>query len=125
MKYDEDHVNLIISSLENGDGRVRACQVAQIDYQTFLNWMNDPAKIEFLEQVKRAELGGADRIKDLAKRAIISKFAEQWTAAAWWLERNFPEEYRNRTEIDANIKEKRDILKTMFDSVEDETQQES
>ena len=94
MKFDKEHINLIIQALENGDGRVRACKIANISYQTFLDWMTD--KIEFSEQIKKAERYGYDKIKDLQIRKVIED--KSWQSGAWWLERKYPEEYRNRTE---------------------------
>jgi hypothetical protein len=99
MKYTPDTVKRFINALTEGVGRVRACKAAGIDYQTFLNWMEDENKIEFLEAVKKAEAAGLDKIKDMACRGIIEKFQTQWQSAAWWLERNYPEEFRNRQEV--------------------------
>ena len=98
MKYNKHHIKKIVESLQNGDGRVRACQKANINYQTFLNWLNE--HLEFLEAVKKAEDAGNDKIKDICKRRIIED--KSWQSAAWWLERNFPEHYRARTESTLN-----------------------
>ena len=99
MKYDEHHINLITESLANGDGRVRACKIANINYQTFLNWLRD--NVEFLELVKKAEDAGNDKIKDLQKRKIIED--KSWQSGAWWLERNYPDEFRNKHEVQSDI----------------------
>jgi hypothetical protein len=71
MKFDKHHIDLIINALANGEGRVRACKIAGIVYQTFLNWLNDNNKVEFFEAVKKAEDMGNDKIKDICKRKII------------------------------------------------------
>jgi hypothetical protein len=101
MKYDKHHIDKIIKSLENGDGRVRACKEADISYQCFLNWMED--EVEFLEAIKKAEDSGNDKIKDICKRKIIED--PSWQSGAWWLERNFPGQYKNRSDITTNDKE--------------------
>lgn len=93
MKYTKETVAKIIEALNEGLGRVRACKAADIHYCTFLEWMGKP---EFSERIKKAEAKGEDKIKDLAKRGIIEKFQTNWQAAAWWLERKFPDEYKNR-----------------------------
>jgi hypothetical protein len=95
MKYDKEHTEKIIEALQNGEGRVRACKAAGISYETFTVWMEKP---ELSELVKKAEETGEDKIKDLAKRGIIEKFQEHWQAGAWWLERNYPDQYRQRIE---------------------------
>lgn len=95
MKYDKHHIEIIINSLHDGDGRVRACKKANISYETFTEWMQN--KLEFSEAVKKAETTGNDKIKDICKRRIIEN--ETWQSAAWWLERNFPEEFRQRQDV--------------------------
>lgn len=119
MKYDKEHIEIIINELSEGNGRVNACKRAGINYQTFLNWLEDPDKIEFLDAVKKAEMTGGDKTKDAAILAIKAKFATQWQAAAWWLERNYPEQYRNRTEIAATKEHTEAILKA-FELPDDE-----
>ena len=103
MKYDKEHTEIIINQLNEGNGRVAACKAAKITYHTFLSWMEDPKKIQFLQSVKKAEAEGEDRIKDLAQRAILSKFSQQWQSAAWWLERRHPDQFKNKTENNVNL----------------------
>jgi hypothetical protein len=98
MKYDKDHIDIILKELAEGNGRVRACKAANIVYQTFINWCED---IEFLELIKKAELTGNDKIKDICKRKIIED--KSWQSGAWWLERNYPESYKNKTEANVNV----------------------
>ena len=99
MKYDKHHIDKIIEALANGDGRVRACQKANISYETFTEWMQ---KVEFSEAVKKAEDCGNDKIKDICKRRIIED--KSWQSGAWWLERNYPNEYKQRTDTTSNDK---------------------
>jgi hypothetical protein len=89
MKYDKHHIDKIIKSLEEGEGRVRACLKAGISYQTFINWLE--TKIEFFELIKKAEETGDDKIEDICKRRIIENTS--WQSAAWWLERTKPRQY--------------------------------
>lgn len=95
MKYDKHHIDIIIKALSEGEGRVRACKAANICYDTFLEWMEQ--KSEFLEAVKKAEMTGNDKIKDLQKRKIID--SPQWQSGAWWLERKYPEEFGLRQNL--------------------------
>ena len=94
MKYDAAHIEPLIQSLTDGEGRVRACNIANITHETFMNWMSEYS--EFSDSVKKAEAIGNDRIKDLQKRKIIENTS--WQSGAWWLERRYPDEYKNRTE---------------------------
>jgi len=58
-----------------------------ISYQTFNEWRKE--KSEFSDAIKKAEVEcKAGRI------AVIFKAAEEkWQAAAWWLERRYPQEF--------------------------------
>jgi hypothetical protein len=108
MKYNKDHIDIIIKALEDGSGRVRACKAAHITYQTFINWLD---KVEFLDAVKKAESIGEDKIADICKQRIIND--PSWQSAAWWLERNFPDKYRNRSSNDVSIVTKDDLFPTL------------
>lgn len=89
-----------------------ACQYAGISYQTFLNWRKragavkerqgksrnapsdefDVRLIGFVDHIKEAEAVAA--IKSLVK--INGAAKKDWRAAAWMLERRFPNEYGRR-----------------------------
>lgn len=102
MKYDTAHIDPLLEALKDGQGRVRACKLANITYQTFLNWLGED--LEFLESVKKAEADGNDKIKDMQKRKIIEDTS--WQSGAWWLERNFPDEFRNKQDVNLNTTKK-------------------
>ena len=104
MKYKPYIIKVFLKALEEGSGRVRACKAASIEYQTFINWMNDPRKLEFFEAVKKAESIGEDKIADICKRRIIED--PSWQSGAWWLERTQPDKYRNRTDINFSTSKK-------------------
>jgi len=89
MKYGKERVEKITQALSDGQGRVRACKIAGIHYDTFTEWMR--RKPEFSEAVKKAEATGNDKIKDICQRRIIED--KSWQSAAWWLERNYPDQY--------------------------------
>ena len=52
--------------------------------------------------IKKAEDDGNDKIKDLQKRKIIED--KSWQSAAWWLERNYPDQYKQRFGQDLDVK---------------------
>lgn len=99
MKYDAAHIEPILKALREGAGRTRAVKSAGIDYSTFLEWLIDDRKPEFRKAVLKAEHDGADLIKDLCTRRVIED--KSWQSAAWWLERKFSDEFKNRSEIGA------------------------
>ncbi len=83
----------IISAIRAGLSYERAALFAGISESTFYNWKERGERegegiyFEFLEDLKKAEIEG-----EVRNLAIISKAAEkQWQAAAWLLERRYPD----------------------------------
>lgn len=79
------------------------CAAVGIHESTFYAWVNDPkgkAQLEFSDAIKRAE---ADYKNALL--AIIARDAQErdWKAAAWLLERKYPEEYSRRDRVQADV----------------------
>ena len=110
----------ICNKIKNGANRKTAALTSGITEQTFYNWIarGKQAKngkyLEFFESIKKAE----ESLKEFYENKI--KTAKSWTAAAWWLERKHPEEYRNRQQIEHSgdvsyevrfVKEKNDSKK--------------
>ena len=95
MKYGKERVKKITQALCDGQGRVRACKIAGIHYDTFREWMR--SKPKFSEAVKKAEDTGNDKIKDICKRRIIED--KSWQSAAWWLERTDPANFGQRNNL--------------------------
>lgn len=98
-KYNKDVVLRLLTALAEGQGRVRACKMAGIAYETFTEWLDN--KPEFVDAVKKAEAVGNDKIADICKRRIIEDGS--WQSAAWWLERNFPDQYALRSKMEHTI----------------------
>ena len=98
-KYTKEVVLRILTALAEGQGRIRACKLAGISYETFTVWMDE--KSDFSDVVKRAERIGAGVIKDICQRRVIED--KSWQSAAWWLERKHPEEYAQSNNLNVNI----------------------
>lgn len=72
----------------------QACEICNISYTTFKNWRREGKRevepfMSFIADIKRAEaiavrehLGAVTKARD-----------KSWQAAAWWLERKYPELY--------------------------------
>lgn len=76
--------------------------------QTFSTWINHPknkTERELSEALKEA----STKAKDVMLTCIIRAAVEdrQWTAAAWWLERMFPEEW-SKPEIQLALAQERE-----------------
>ena len=94
-KYTPDVVDKLTQAIRLGATYVLACDYAGISERTFRSWMETYPP--FLQSVKEAE--GAAAVGWLAK---IEKAASDgnWQAAAWKLERRYPEMYgKQRLEL--------------------------
>lgn len=92
----------LIKYIKAGNYIETACSVVGVAKQTFFRWMKEgaqrisPETIEFRDSVEKA-LGAAEA-RDVA---IIGKAAEKnWTAAAWRLERKFPDRWGRTDKLD-------------------------
>ena len=93
-KYEPETVDRIIRTLELGMTQAAACNVGGIHVDTFHEWMN--TRPEFSERVKSARDNG--KREALERIIAAAKLPQHWQAAAWYLERSFPAEYRQRIE---------------------------
>ncbi|MDA0990771.1 MAG: hypothetical protein O3A51_08475 [Verrucomicrobia bacterium] len=95
---------IIVDAIQLGSTYVLASQAAGIAYNTFNEWMKagEVAKSgvvrEFYESVKKAE---GQRVARWLSKIEAAANDGVWTAAAWKLERIYPETYgRQRVEIE-------------------------
>ena len=95
-KATEDTVKAILDALRDGKGRIEACKIGGIAYNSFLSWLDD--KPDFLQSVKNAEAEGLLAMRESALRSIqkAHEQRDQWQAAAWLLERKFADEFAKR-----------------------------
>ena len=76
--------------------------------QTFSKWLNHPEtklQRELSERLKKAESDYKEVLLTTIRKAALEKNGN-WTAAAWLLERKYPEEYsqnRQRTDAGAEV----------------------
>ena len=96
--YSPEIVTQITALLKAGITISSACEIVGISRQTYYNWAEKHP--EFAEKVKKAiaesELRAVKIILDAAKR--------DWKAAAWFLERRFPDRWGRRDKIEAEQK---------------------
>lgn len=86
-KYTPETVAKIIQAVEQGAPYRHACAYGGISEDTFAVWRNRYP--DFSDAIKAAE-----------SRAVVGRLvrirvaeSEHWQAAAWWLERKFPNEF--------------------------------
>ena len=112
-----------LEALRLGASYEGAASYAGVHYNTFRSWMikgqthKSGQYVEFLEHVKEAE--GQAEVKWLAK---IEKAATdgQWTAAAWKLERRFPDRWGKQEKITYEKLEPPEIVGEFSDPWEEE-----
>lgn len=75
-----------------------ACDYAGISDASFYKYMENP---EFSSAIKKAEGDAAEKWLDLIEKSAGSG---NWQAAAWKLERRYPEQY-GRTVVDQRVKD--------------------
>lgn len=115
-KNTEDRLELILSNLREGMSRQAACTQAGIGRSTLWRWCDEDAElsqrvdeaIDFSEAVLLAELKELGRAK------------QDWRAAAWILERRFPDRYGSKrdTEITINKSDGSDVVVSMIEQAQ-------
>ena len=94
MKYSKERIDLICKYLEQGMTQKHACEFAGLSEETFHQWKRN--KPEFTERLKVSAMKCLHRNLALIQKAAIT----QWTAGAWWCERNYPELYAIRQRLE-------------------------
>lgn len=87
----------ICQALIEGNTIKSICESVNIDKATFYRWLENNAT--FATAIKRAETKRDLNGELLAVHHIFNKMEDHWQAAAWWLERRFPEKYKNVQQI--------------------------
>jgi hypothetical protein len=102
LKLTPDVQGRIVQAIAAGNTRETAAAYAGINVATLYRWLAEAAagangiKREFHEAVKKAE---ADAV--VTSVAIIRQAAhDSWQAAAWWLERRYPDDWARRERLE-------------------------
>jgi transposase len=107
-KYSPKKLDSIKQSLHGGASISGACGAAGISVKTFYRWKDEIP--EFREMVEASQAA--------AEKALLKKIlaSEDWRAAAWILERRYPDEWAKRQEHEVIIEKKssEDVVKSML-----------
>jgi transposase-like protein len=131
MKLNEDRATKVVEMIKGGCPRLFAARAAGVVERTLHYWLRkgrDERKRRDDGDEPNADLDMFVRLVDdveLAEATCVSKAvgmvtaaAESgvWSAAAWWLERRWPEEFgANRAEIVRELRELRKALRDKGD----------
>jgi hypothetical protein len=102
-REDKTTVSTLVKALRAGNTKKDACSIASISEQTFYRWLREGENAsegslpwQFCESIKKAIAEARAR-----NVVIIQKHAaNNWTAAAWWLERSDPESWGKRDRVE-------------------------
>lgn len=91
----------IVSALLKGNTRTVAAQAAGVGWSTFMGWLAEGrtqtagAKRDLLDAVEKAEALAVQASVGVVRHAA----RDSWQAAAWWLERRYPDDYARRDRV--------------------------
>lgn len=104
-KLNKEMIAEIANYIELGFTAKDTCEAVGISQETFFRWKKQGKRdkengiksefYEFYESIKK----GKHKIKQLMLSKIVQAADENWNAAAWWVERNFPEDYSLKPEL--------------------------
>lgn len=114
-KYNKEISKEFCDAIKALKGRVGACKEVGIVYDTFLDWLKKHS--EFAEAIKKAEAECRESGRNVAIQSIFKAMPNQWQAGAWWLERNYPEEFviKQKIEHSGEIDGKQTVEHTISD----------
>lgn len=119
-KLNDNIIKEICEKIIKGADKKTAAETSGISERTFYRWVKqgETAKTgkycQFCQAIKKAEA----ELKQKHEQKILS--AKSWTSSAWWLERKFPDEYRNRQQIEHTQTEPFKIEFTIVEKKEDD-----
>lgn len=94
-----------IEAIQKGASYELAARAAGISERTFYNWKaraeaGERRFVQFVQELTRAEAEGAEKLLDSIIKAAEAQGGD-WRAAAWLLERRFPDVYAKRQPAEA------------------------
>jgi hypothetical protein len=113
MKYTEETVNIILESIAKGLKQKDAAILAGISEDTLSRWKSENA--DFAGKVRQKEIENKKRYIEI----ILEASKTSWQAAAWWLERNYPDEFSLKAEYRVKVDQGRSIS-DVLDELESE-----
>lgn len=96
-KKTKARIDLILENLRKGITKKAACSQAGIDRKTLYKWCETDKELA-------AEVEAAiDVSQSVLVNAVITAAFTDWRAAAWMLERRFPESFAAKRDVAVNI----------------------
>jgi transposase len=105
-KLTDEIATKIVQAVRTGTSLEGAASYAGVPRQTFFDWLRRGRQPRAYKPYRDLALAidEALGVFEANANALIAKAAhEQWPAAAWQLERKFPDKYGRRTRIDGSV----------------------
>ena len=104
LKLTEQLIEDAAKLIEAGNYQKHVAQALGVDESTWYRWLREgeqsedenDLKYKFYQSIKKAEAKAVARNVALIQRAAQDG---NWQAAAWWLERRFPEEWGKKDKL--------------------------
>lgn len=102
-KLTDNLIKIVEKEISDGNYITTVCQAHGINRTTFYEWKRRGEKAssgiyrDFYEAVNRAEAESEKKYVGVIKDAANTG---TWTAAAWWLERRYPDRWGKREKVD-------------------------
>ena len=117
MKLTRELISEAEKWIKAGNFTTVVCQYLGIHQSTWYRWMAEGEKAkkgikkEFYDRIKKAESHSEMRNVQLIQQAGN----ETWQAAAWYLERKFPDRWGKREKVDANLSHSGEVTNKSVD----------
>jgi orotate phosphoribosyltransferase-like protein len=109
-KLNDNLIDRIARLIDTGMSINAVCDAVGVSRASFYQWMSlgsQPDRsdiyVRFVTEIRKARAGVQARW--LEKIEIASQDPKTWTAAAWLLERSFPQEFGRRSQVDVTVRE--------------------
>ena len=100
-KMTSERVEAVLMGLRRGLSRTVAGQAAGVSKDSIRRWMERSAT--FRADTEQAEAESQSMLLGIVLAAAAKKLPNTWQAAAWLLERRWPEAYGQRSKVDISL----------------------
>lgn len=111
MKFNETTVNDLVTHLKAGNSIKDSCLLAGISRETYYAWKKEHP--DFSDIIKKAEA------ECKARNIALIQQDKSWQSKAWWLERKYPEEFKERRSSEVESKDLKEVADAIRKIIED------
>lgn len=120
-KLHKEDIDKCVKLKSHGCSDTDIAAVIGVTKHTFSRWRNEPKtdlQRQLAQQLKKAEAESKDRLLQIILRSAMED--RTWQAAAWMLERKYPDEYA-RPEVQLQREAQRESTEQLLKGFEDVT----